>query len=150
MMIISLIIISFMAATLNFDIISKTNKAELLSPETLISLSPVSNSTTPVLVISAIVIIALIFSLLYYFHTLFILYISIYNEKGKLSFKQAFDDSLDYFWKLVGLMIIFGLIVLTIEIILTLFVVLSFIALNKILAIFLAVILVIAAIIFVI
>lgn len=133
-MIAALIIIFLIAATANFDVFSSVmDSSALKSPEVL--LSPISNSGNFSLIISAMFIIALVISLFYYFHTLLILYISIYNEKGKLAFKQAFDESLDYFWRVIGLMIIITLVMLGIEMVVILLVVLASFVLSTLLAI---------------
>jgi len=47
----------------------------------------------------------------YWLH-LSLYYISIYNEKSKMTFSQAVKNSLNYFWKFLGLCIVLGLALL--------------------------------------
>ena len=68
------------------------------------------NTSTLVGLLSFIILGAVVLIIFYYFFHLFITYISVYNEKGKISFKDASRNCRKYFWKFLWL--IFLLIVI--------------------------------------
>ena len=65
-----------------------------------------------VLIVISIIVAWLILSILNIILSLTIYYISIYNEKGNMSFKEAVKGGVRYFWKFVGLAFLIFIILL--------------------------------------
>lgn len=80
-----------------------------------------------------IFVLAIVFGLIFYISQLMILFISVYNDKGRMTLKQAVGGASCYFWKLLGLIFLLILIFFGVSLGFILLGVVSFLIFNGVL-----------------